>query len=141
MSIIWSLVATGAAQVGEPHGREPIITNGLVAIAVGDPAFPVTTISGLLLAAARIALGVFFCHLSDRADFGDRPPSNDEYWVGYRFSADLGAFVGPVLLAGVMDLANAQLAISVAVAILLTASLVARLGVPRRVDMTPVPQP
>ena len=49
---------------------------------------------------------------------------------GYRFSADMGAFVGPVLLAAVMDLANAQAAILVSVAILLTASAVARVAVP-----------
>ena len=53
----------------------------------------------------------------------------------YRFSADLGAFIGPVLLAAVMDLVNAQAAIILAAGVLLTASLVARIGVPRTVDL------
>jgi hypothetical protein len=44
-----------------------------------------------------------------------------------------------VLLAAVMDLANAQAAILVAVAILVAASLITKLGVPHRVDLRPPP--
>jgi len=52
----------------------------------------------------------------------------------YRFSADLGALLGPVVLAVVMDVVNAQAAMILAAAILLTAAVAARVGVPATAD-------
>ena len=62
------------------------------------------------------------------------PEQRTQVLSGYRFSADLGAFVGPVLLAAVMDAASAQVAILVAAGILISASLVARFAVPASVE-------
>ena len=53
---------------------------------------------------------------------------------GYRFSADLGALIGPVLLAAVMDTVGVEAAIFTAAAILFVASLAARIGVPAHID-------
>jgi MFS family permease len=139
MAITGLLVATPGGMLGDRIGRRRIIATGLAAIAVGDLVFLLThDLFTFLAAAALIGLGDFFSS-SQTALLSEIVPPAQRTQVlgGYRFSADLGAFVGPVLLAGVMDLANAQLAIVVAVAILLTASLVARLGVPRLVDATP----
>lgn len=142
MSITGLLVATPGGMLGDRIGRRRIITTGLAAIAVGDLVFLLThDLVTFLAAAALIGLGDFFSS-SQTALLSEIVPPEQRTQVlgGYRFSADLGAFVGPVLLAGVMDLANAQLAIVVAVAILLTASLVARLGVPGLVDASPDPE-
>jgi MFS family permease len=136
MSITGLMVATPGGMLGDRIGRRRIITTGLAAIAVGDLVFLLThDLLTFLAAAALIGFGDFFSS-SQTALLSEIVPSEHRTQVlsGYRFSADLGAFVGPVLLAGVMDLANAQLAIVVAVAILLTASLVARVGVPATAD-------
>jgi MFS family permease len=136
MSITGLMVATPGGMLGDRIGRRRIITAGLAAIAVGDLVFLFThDLFTFLAAAALIGFGDFFSS-SQTALLSEIVPPEQRTQVlgGYRFSADLGAFVGPVLLATVMDIANAQLAIIVAVAILLAASLAARLGVPARVD-------
>lgn len=136
MSITGLMVATPGGMLGDRIGRRRVITAGLAAIAVGDLVFLFThDLFTFLAAAAVIGFGDFFSS-SQTALLSEIVPPEQRTQVlgGYRFSADLGAFVGPVVLATVMDVANAQLAIVVAVAILLTASLVARLGVPARVD-------
>jgi MFS family permease len=132
MSITGLLVATPGGMLGDRIGRRRIITAGLAAIAVGDLVFLFThDLVTFLAAAALIGFGDFFSS-SQTALLSEIVPPEQRTQVlgGYRFSADMGAFIGPVLLATVMDLGSAQLAIVVAVAILLTASLIARLGVP-----------
>jgi MFS family permease len=139
MSITGLLVATPGGMLGDRIGRRRIIATGLAAIAVGDLVFLFThDLVTFLAAAALIGLGDFFSS-SQTALLSEIVPPDQRTQVlgGYRFSADLGAFIGPVLLAAVMDLANAQIAIGLAVVILLTASLVARIGVPKLVDATP----
>jgi MFS family permease len=136
MSITGLMVATPGGMLGDRIGRRRIITAGLAAIAVGDLVFLLThDLVTFLAAAALIGFGDFFAS-SQTALLSEIVPPDQRTKVlgGYRFSADLGAFVGPVLLAAVMDLGNAQLAIIVAVAILFTASVVARLGVPATAD-------
>ena len=46
----------------------------------------------------------------------------------------MGAFIGPILLAAVMDFGSAQLAIVLTAAILIVAAVAARLGVPASTD-------
>ena len=136
MSITGLMVATPGGMLGDRVGRRRIITAGLAAIAVGDLVFLLThDLVTFLAAAALIGFGDFFAS-SQTALLSEIVPPDQRTKVlgGYRFSADLGAFIGPVLLAAVMDLGNAQLAIIVAVAILFMASLVARLGVPATAD-------
>jgi MFS family permease len=141
MSITGLLVATPGGMLGDRIGRRRVITAGLLAIAVGDLVFLLTgDLVTFLLAAALIGFGDFFSS-SQTALLSEVVPADLRTRVlgTYRFSADLGAFVGPVVLAAVMDLANAQTAIVVAAAMLLVASLIARLGVPPTVDL-PAPQ-
>jgi ACDE family multidrug resistance protein len=136
MSITGLMVATPGGMLGDRVGRRRIITAGLAAIAVGDLVFLFThDLVTFLAAAALIGFGDFFSS-SQTALLSEIVPPEQRTRVlgGYRFSADLGAFIGPVLLAAVMDLGNAQMAILVAVAILFTASLIARLGVPATAD-------
>jgi len=137
MSATGLIVATPGGMLGDRVGRRRIITAGLAAIAVGDLVFLFTgDYLTFLLAAGLIGFGDFFSS-SQTALLSEIVPPEQRTRVlsGYRFSADLGAFIGPVALAAVMDLTNAKTAIVVAVVVLLAASLVARLGVPARVDL------
>lgn len=133
MSVTGLLVATPGGMLGDKFGRRRVITAGLAAVAVGDLVFILTgDLLSFLVAAALIGFGDFFTS-SQTALLSEVVPPQDRTKVlsTYRFSADLGALIGPVLLAIVMDVANAQTAIVVAAAILLTASLAARFGVPQ----------
>ncbi|MSQ37527.1 MAG: MFS transporter [Chloroflexi bacterium] len=136
MSITGLVVATPGGMLGDRIGRRRIIIAGLAAIAAGDLVFLLTgDLVTFLLAAGLIGFGDFFSS-SQTALLSEIVPPDQRTKVlgGYRFSADLGAFVGPVLLAAVMDLVSAQVAIVLAAGILLCASLVARVGVPQTVD-------
>lgn len=137
MSITGLLVATPGGMLGDRIGRRRIITAGLAAIAAGDLVFLFThDLVTFLLAAALIGFGDFFSSSQTALLSEIVPPADRTKVLGsYRFSADLGAFIGPVALAAVMDLVNAQAAIVLAAVVLLTASLVARIGVPRTVDL------
>jgi MFS family permease len=143
MSITGLFVATPGGMLGDRFGRRRVIMSGLAAVAVGDIAFLLThDLVTFLAFAALIGFGDFFSS-SQTALLSEVVPSEHRTKVlaGYRFSADLGAAVGPVLLAAVMDVANAQAAIVLAAAILLTASVAARIGVPARVDDRPARTP
>jgi MFS family permease len=132
MSITGLLVATPGGILGDRLGRRRVITAGLAAVAVGDLVFILTgDLLSFLLVSAAIGLGDFFTSSQTALLSEVVPPSErTKVLAGYRFSADLGALIGPVLLAAVMDAAGAPMAIIVAAAILLSASLAARLGVP-----------
>jgi MFS family permease len=132
MSVTGLMVATPGGMLGDRIGRRRIITTGLAAIAVGDLVFLLTNdLWTFLAAAALIGFGDFFAS-SQTSLLSEVVPAERRTQVlgGYRFSADLGAFVGPIGLAAVMDSVNAQAAILVSVAILLTASALARFAVP-----------
>jgi predicted MFS family arabinose efflux permease len=133
--------------VATPGGDDPTSAKtvaqhpaGLAAVAVGDLVFLLTgDLLSFLLAAALIGFGDFFTS-SQTALLSEVVPAEDRTKVlsTYRFSADLGALIGPVLLAIVMDVANAQTAIVVAAAILFCASLAARFGVPDPAPLDPI---
>lgn len=134
MSITGLLVATPGGMLGDRLGRRRVIMAGLAAVAVGDLVFILTgDLLTFLLVAAAIGLGDFFTS-SQTALLSEVVPPSERTKVlsGYRFSADLGALIGPVLLAAIMDVAGAPTAIIVAAAILFSAALAARLGVPAR---------
>jgi MFS family permease len=129
--------------IGDRFGRRRVIMSGLVAVAAGDLVFLVThDLLTFLACSALIGFGDFFSS-SQTALLSEVVSSRHRTKVlaGYRFSADLGAFLGPVLLAAVMDLANAQAAITLAAAVLVSASLAALAGVPARVDLRAAPVP
>lgn len=132
MSITGLIVATPGGALGDRIGRRRVITAGLAAIAVGDLVFLLTgDVVTFLIAAALIGFGDFFTS-SQTALLSEVVPPVDRTKIlaTYRFSADLGALIGPVALAIVMEAAGAQAAILLAVAILLSASMAARLLVP-----------
>lgn len=141
MSITGLLVATPGGMLGDRLGRRRVITAGLAAVAVGDLVFLLTgDLLSFLLAAALIGFGDFFTS-SQTALLSEVVPPEGRTKVlsGYRFSADLGALIGPVMLAAVMDGFGPQAAIILAAVVLLSASLAARLGVPARADGRTLP--
>lgn len=136
MSITGLLVATPGGMLGDRVGRQRVIMAGLAAVAVGDLVFLLTgDLLSFLLAAALIGFGDFFTS-SQTALLSEVVPPEGRTKVlsGYRFSADLGALIGPVVLAAVMDGFGPQAAIVLAAFILLSASLAARIGVPTSTD-------
>ncbi|MEK6720481.1 MAG: MFS transporter [Chloroflexota bacterium] len=136
MSVTGLVVATPGGMLGDRIGRRRVISAGLAAVAVGDLVFILTgDLVSFLLAAALIGFGDFFTS-SQTALLSEVVPARDRTKVlsSYRFSADLGALLGPVVLAVVMDVVSAQAAMVLAAAILLTASIAARLGVPAIAD-------
>jgi MFS family permease len=139
MSITGLLVATPGGALGDRIGRRRVISSGLLAVAVGDLAFLLTgDLVSFLIVAAAIGLGDFFTS-SQTALLSEIVPTGQRTRVlgGYRFSADLGALIGPILLAVVMDVANAQAAIVLAAVVLAVAAVLARVGVPAPVDARP----
>jgi len=136
MSITGLIVATPGGMLGDRVGRRRVIMAGLAAVAVGDLVFLLTgDLLSFLLAAALIGFGDFFTS-SQTALLSEVVPPEGRTKVlsGYRFSADLGALIGPVVLAAVMDGFGPQAAIVLAAFILLSASLAARIGVPATTD-------
>lgn len=133
MSITGLMVATPGGALGDRIGRRRVITAGLFGIAVGDLVFLLTgDLVTFLIAAALIGFGDFFTS-SQTAQLSEVvPPEQRTFALStYRFSADLGALIGPILLAAVMDFTSAQHAIVLAAVILLTASFSAWLLMPR----------
>jgi MFS family permease len=136
MAITGLLVATPGGMLGDRIGRRRVIVAGLSAIAVGDLVFLLThDLLTFLVVAALIGLGDFFTS-SQTALLSEIVPARERTRAlsTYRFSADLGAILGPIVLASVMDAANAQAAIIAASVILASAALAARFLVPARVD-------
>ncbi len=132
MSIAGLFVATPGGMLGDRIGRRRVIAVGLTAVAVGDLVFLLTgDLLSFLLVAALIGFGDFFASSQTSLLSEIVPPEQrTRVLAGYRFSSDLGALLGPVVLALVMDLTDARVAIVLAAAILFTASVAARLGVP-----------
>ena len=132
MAITGLMVATPGGMLGDRIGRGRIIVAGLAALAGGDLVFLLThDLVTFLAASALIGFGDFFAS-SQTALLSEivPPEQRTKSLASYRFSADLGAFIGPVVLAAIMDATNAQFAIVAAVVVLVSASAAARLGVP-----------
>ena len=139
MSVTGLLVATPGGMLGDRIGRRRVITAGLAAVAVGDLAFILTDdLATFLLVSALIGFGDFFTS-SQTALLSEIVPARERTKAlsTYRFSADLGALIGPILLALIMDLTEARNAVLVAVSVLLVASLCAWFGVPASVESPP----
>lgn len=137
MSIVGIIVVTPGARIGDRIGRRPLLVRGLAILAVGDLAFLLTgDYITFILAAVLLGTGDFFSS-SQTALLSEVVPAERRPRVlsGYRFFVDLGALIGPIMLAGLMDLFGAGSAILVASALLATGSLVARIGIPDSVGV------
>jgi MFS family permease len=134
MAVTAILVGVPGGALGDRIGRRRVITAGLLALAVGDLLFLLAgDLVSFLVIAALIGLADFFPS-SQTALLTDivHPEQRTRILSGYRFAVDLGAFIGPVLLAAVMDAAGAQAAVVLTAGLLLAAAIAARLGVPDR---------
>ena len=132
MAIVGILVVTPGARLGDRVGRRRILVVGLLVLAIGDLCF--LGASGywtFLLAAAIVGSGDFFAS-SQTALLAELvvPQQRAQVLAGYRFFVDIGALVGPILLAGLMDAVDARLAIVVSAGIVATGALIAKFGVP-----------
>jgi MFS family permease len=132
MSITGLMVATAGGMLGDRIGRRRVIVAGLTAVAAGDLAFILTNdLVTFLLVAALIGFGDFFTSSQTALLSEIVPPEMRTRSLSqYRFSSDLGALIGPIALAAIMDQTNASVAITVAVVVLLTAAVAAWFGVP-----------
>lgn len=142
MSITGLLVATAGGMLGDRIGRRRVIVAGLSAVAAGDLAFILTNdLATFLLVAALIGFGDFFTSSQTALLSEVVPPEMRTRSLSqYRFSSDLGALIGPIGLAAIMDRSGSSAAIIVAVVVLLTAAAAAWFGVPSDSRAsTPVP--
>lgn len=132
MAIVGILVVNPGARLGDRVGRRRIVVVGLFVLAIGDMTFlGAQGYWTFLIAAAIVGSGDFFSS-SQTALLAELVPPRQRSQVlaGYRFFVDIGALVGPLLLAGLMDVFDAQVAIIACAAIVACGALVAKLGVP-----------
>jgi MFS family permease len=132
MSIVGIVVVTPGARLGDRIGRRRIVVVGLLILAVGDLAFMGT--SGYLtylLAAAVVGSGDFFSS-SQTALLSElvEPTRRARILAAYRFCVDIGALLGPLVLAALFDAFGPYVAILAAVVVLVTASAINQVGVP-----------
>jgi MFS family permease len=136
MAVTALFVAVPGGALGDRIGRRQVIFAGLIGMAAADLLF---------LAAGNFALYLLFAALVGLSDFFPSsqtalltdvvpPESRTRVLAGYRFAVDVGAFIGPILLAAVMDFASAEAAIVLTAAIMIVAALAARVGVPASID-------
>ncbi len=132
MAIVGIIVVTPGARLGDRIGRRRIVAAGLAILGFADLLFlGVQGYWTFLLAAALVGTGDFFSS-SQTAVLAELVPPRQRAHVlaGYRFFVDIGALVGPLLLAGLMQAFDAYVAIVVCAAIMLLGGAVARLGIP-----------
>jgi MFS family permease len=136
MAVTGLVVATPGGIAGDRFGRRRVIVTGMTMIAAGDLAFLLTgDLVSFLVVCGLVGLGDFFT-ATQTALLTDIVPAEERTRTlsGYRFASDLGAMVGPVILAATMDASDTKVAIVLGVGILVAAALAAYLFVPARVD-------
>jgi MFS family permease len=130
------LVATPGGLAGDRFGRRRVILTGLTYVAIADLAFLLTNdLTTFLVVCLFLGLGDFFT-ATQTALLTDMVPATERTRTlsGYRFASDLGAMVGPIILAAAMDTIDARTAIILAVGILGAGALVTWRFVPAFVD-------
>jgi MFS family permease len=134
MSMTGILVTIPAASLGDRIGRNRIIVFGLTVLAIGDFLFPVvaTGFFTYVLAGAVIGLGDCFSS-SQTAELAGLVDQRHRSMVlaSYRFFVDLGALIGPLGLAWLLERYGARIAIDAAGTILLAAAVVTGSGMAR----------
>ncbi len=105
MSLVGIVVVTPGARLGDRIGRRRIVVVGMLILAVGDVVFlGVASYPTFLLAAAVIGSGDFFSS-SQTALLSElvEPRHRARVLAGYRFFVDIGALLGPLVLAALFD--------------------------------------
>jgi MFS family permease len=135
MSLTGILVTIPGAALGDRIGRKRVLVAGLALLSIGDFIYPTVanSFSTFVFAGAIVGLGDFFSSsqtalLSDMVE----GPRRALALGAYRFFVDLGALIGPVLLASLLASFGAEVAIRTASAILLAGALAAQFGIPGR---------
>jgi DHA1 family multidrug resistance protein-like MFS transporter len=130
MAVAGLLVAIPGSVVADRWSRRRVIVAGFLILAVGDLAFlGATDYSTFLLAALILGLGDFFSASQAAALTESVPPRwRSRALAAYRFSVDLGATIGPALLAGLLQVAGYQTMITVTASLLLLAGAGALVG-------------
>lgn len=136
MAVCGLIVAQPGGVLSDRLGRRRVIVSGLFAIALGDLLYLWTgDLVAFLLAAAIVGLGDFYSS-SQAALLADlvEPRNRNRSLSGFRFSVDLGALVGPILLAVILDNQGAAGAIVATSAILAVAAIANLIAIPANVD-------
>jgi MFS family permease len=130
MAIVGVVVAIPGAIVADRWGRRRVIAVGFVLVALGDLAFlGATNYLTYLLAALALGIGDFFSASQTALLTDTAPPAwRSRVLAGYRFCADLGATLGPVLLAGLLELTGFETMVLVASTLLLSGGIAAACG-------------
>lgn len=105
MAVCGLLVSQPGGALSDRLGRRRVIVSGLLAIAVGELLFLWTgDVLAFLIAAAIVGLGDYYSS-SQAALLADlvEPKHRNKSLSGFRFSVDLGAIVGPIMVAVVLD--------------------------------------
>lgn len=144
MAVVGIVVVTPGARLGDRIGRRRIVVVGLLILALGDVVFMnARGYVTFLLAAAVVGSGDFFSS-SQTALLSElvEPRHRARVLAGYRFFVDIGALVGPLVLAAIFDGYGADLAIATAAVVLVVASAANQIGVPGGVaGREPIPEP
>jgi MFS transporter, DHA1 family, multidrug resistance protein len=130
MAVVGILLAVPGSIVADRWSRRRVIVAGFVVLAIGDLAFlGASDYPTFMLAALMLGLGDFFSSSQTSALAESVPRSwRGRVLAGYRFSVDLGATIGPALLAGLLQVAGYRAMILVAATLLLIAALGAAVG-------------
>jgi MFS family permease len=135
MSLTGILVTIPGAALGDRIGRKRVLVAGLAMLAVGDFIYPslANSFTTFIVAGAIVGLGDFFSSsqtalLSDMVE----GPRRALALGAYRFFVDLGALIGPMLLASLLAHFGAETSIRTASALLLAGAIVGQVGIPGR---------
>jgi MFS family permease len=134
MSLVGIVVTIPGAALGDRIGRKRILVAGLAILAIGDFVYPylATDFATFILAGLLVGLGDFFASsqtalLSDMVE----GPRRAMALGAYRFFVDLGALIGPALLAVLFASFGASVAIWTAAGMLMAAAIIGQIGIPR----------
>lgn len=130
MAVIGLIVAIPGSVIADRWSRRGVICAGFLVLAIGDLAFlHATDYASFLLAAAMLGFGDFFSSSQTAALTEAVPPAWRSRILGaYRFTVDLGAAVGPALLASLLQTSGYVVTIVTMAALLLLAAGAALLG-------------
>lgn len=130
MAVIGLLVAIPGSIIADRWSRRGVICAGFLVLALGDLAFlQAKDYPSFLLAAAVLGLGDFFS-ASQTAALTEAVPAawRSRILGAYRFTVDLGAAVGPALLASLLQTSGYVVTVVTMAALLLLAAFGALIG-------------